>query len=338
MNDETGSHPEARTPSGDAAATPEAARHRPMTRRAWLALMAAAGLGTGVAAYLRLRPDGTEGIVVHARARELPPLTFTDENGASTSLAAFRGRVVLLNVWATWCPPCRKEMPTLDRLQAALGGLNFEVVTLSIDSGGLPVVQTFFQQIGIKHLHPYLDTSQAATGLAMGGIPLTLLIDREGREVARKLGPAEWDSPQMIQWIRQYLPAAAADVAVTDAWALPTVPGQPVAGAYLSITSAHGATLTRVQSDAAGAVQAHEMSQDGDVMRMREVERLALPAGKTVRLAPGGTHLMLLQLKKPLRPGDSVTLDLTVVDEAGAQRVVRAIVPVKATPPQGAKP
>src|SRR5438552_12173394 len=186
MNNETGSNSEARTPSGDAVATPEAARHRPVTRRAWLAGVALVGLGASVAAYLRLSRDDIEGLVVHARARELPPLTLTDENGAATSLAAFRGRVVLLNVWATWCSPCREEMPTLDRLQAALGGPNFEVVALPIDPAGLPVVQAFFRQIGIKHLHPYLDTSQQATELAMAGIPLSLLIDRDGREAARK--------------------------------------------------------------------------------------------------------------------------------------------------------
>lgn len=132
--------------------------------------------------------------------------------------------------------------------------------------------------------------------------------------------------------------AAPSDLAITDAWARPTVAGQPVGAAYLSITSTHGATLTRVQSDVAGTVQVHSMSQDGDVMRMREVERLALPAGKTVRLAPAGMHLMLLQLKKPLRPGDSVALDLTVVDKAGRQRVVHAIVPVRATPVAEGRP
>lgn len=132
--------------------------------------------------------------------------------------------------------------------------------------------------------------------------------------------------------------AATPDVVVTDAWARPTVPGQPVGAAYLSIMSAQGATLTGVQSDAAGTVQMHSMRQDGNVMRMRALDRLALPADQTVRLAPAGTHLMLLQLKKPLRPGDSVTLDLTVVDKGGGQHIVHAIAPVRATPPEEGKP
>lgn len=128
--------------------------------------------------------------------------------------------------------------------------------------------------------------------------------------------------------------AAPADVVVTGAWARSTVPGQPVGAAYVSITSVHDAALTLVQTDVAGTVQVHATSRDGDVMHMREVVRLALPAGKTVKLAPSGIHLMLLQLKKPLRPGDSVALEFTVVDKAGDQHVVRVIAPVRATPPE----
>ncbi|MEO5883206.1 MAG: TlpA disulfide reductase family protein [Caldimonas sp.] len=138
--------------------------------------------------------------------RDLEPLRFSDDHGAERSLNDFRGRVVLLNVWATWCPPCREEMPTLDRLQSALGGPMFEVVTVSIDSEGLPVVQKFFRQIGIKYLHPYIDTFREVGTLGVMGIPLTLLIDRDGREAARKLGPATWDDPKVTATIRRYLP------------------------------------------------------------------------------------------------------------------------------------
>lgn len=107
---------------------------------------------------------------------------------------------VLLNVWATWCLPCREEMLALGRLQAALGGPSFEVVAASIDAGGLPVVQAFFKQVGVKHLHAYLDTFREAAALAIG-IPLALLIDRDGREAGRKLGPATWDDPKVVRQI-----------------------------------------------------------------------------------------------------------------------------------------
>lgn len=133
--------------------------------------------------------------------------------------------------------------------------------------------------------------------------------------------------------VSRAVPAAAPDdVAVTGAWARATVPGQPVAAAYLDISSAQGAVLTAVRSDAAGAVQMHSMRDDGGVMRMRELERLELPAGQTIRLAPSGTHLMLLELRRPLHIGDNITLDLTLVDKAGRSHIVHTIAPVRAGP------
>ena len=190
---------------GASARTPRATPRR----RAWLLLVGAAGLVTAVQWAVRTNARSAEpsGMTIHASPRELPALRFADASGTPTSLAAFRGRFVLLNVWATWCPPCREEMPTLDRLQASLGGPDFEVLTVSIDAQGLPVVRTFFKQIGIKHLHPYIDSLHEVGALGATGVPLTLLIDREGREVARKLGPATWDDPKVVQTIRGYLPA-----------------------------------------------------------------------------------------------------------------------------------
>src|SRR5262249_34528033 len=119
------------------------------------------------------------------------------------TLADFKGKVVLLNIWATWCGPCRKEMPALDRLQAALAGPDFEVVALSIDRGGMDAVRKFFADIGIRNLAMYLDSSgQALRTLSALGLPTTLLIDREGREIGRLIGPAEWDSPEMVEFVR----------------------------------------------------------------------------------------------------------------------------------------
>src|SRR5216683_5311276 len=140
------------------------------------------------------------------RLRPVPELHFVDGDEQAMTLANFRGRTVLLNIWATWCVPCRKEMPTLDRLQAKLGGPDFQVITLSIDRGGVPVVKQFYEELGLKSLGIYVDQSgQAASALGAVGIPLTLLVDREGREIGRKLGPAEWDSPEVIDIIRQHL-------------------------------------------------------------------------------------------------------------------------------------
>jgi len=119
------------------------------------------------------------------------------------NLADFKGKVVLLNIWATWCGPCRNEMPALDRLQAGLGGSDFEVVALSIDRGGMDAVRKFFADIGIGTLAMYLDSSgQALRTLSALGLPTTLLIDREGREIGRLIGPADWDSPEMVEFVR----------------------------------------------------------------------------------------------------------------------------------------
>lgn len=138
--------------------------------------------------------------------RPVPELVFKDAEGRSLRLADFRGRVVLLNIWATWCVSCRKEMPTLDRLQATLGGPDFEVVALSIDRGGSEVVRRFYDEIGVKGLKIYLDESGASfDALGAVGLPTSLLVDREGREIGRLVGPAVWDSDEAIALIRRHI-------------------------------------------------------------------------------------------------------------------------------------
>jgi thiol-disulfide isomerase/thioredoxin len=134
----------------------------------------------------------------------LPEVRFQDDQGRDLTLGDFRGRVVVLNVWATWCVPCRKEMPTLDRLQARLGGKNFLVVALSLDRKGVEAVRGFYQEVGVENLAIYVDPSgKGSHALAIPGVPTTLLIDREGREVARKMGEAEWDSPEMVSLVER---------------------------------------------------------------------------------------------------------------------------------------
>ncbi|WP_198292306.1 TlpA family protein disulfide reductase [Aromatoleum toluclasticum] len=136
-------------------------------------------------------------------APQLPEIRFQDASGNIRSLADFRGRVVLLNLWATWCVPCRKEMPSLDRLQALLGGPAFEVVALSIDRSP-QAVREFYQQYGIRKLALYIDPSAEVTStLGAVGIPTTVLVDRDGRERWRRVGPAEWDASAEIAEIRK---------------------------------------------------------------------------------------------------------------------------------------
>lgn len=140
--------------------------------------------------------------------RPVANVRFADAKGGMRDLASFRGKVVLLNVWATWCGPCRQEMPTLDRLQAKLGGKDFEVVALSIDRGGLAAVDSFFDETNVRTLAIYVDASTDAQGrLGIIGVPTSLLLDRQGREIGRVTGPAQWDSPEVIEIIKRYLRA-----------------------------------------------------------------------------------------------------------------------------------
>ena len=146
-------------------------------------------------------------LVPHASPRSIPNVAFEDGQSRKRTLADFRGKVVLLNLWATWCGPCRQEMPTLDRLQARLGGADFEVVALSIDRDGQAAVKSFFDEIGVRALAIYVDaTTEAGTQLGMLGVPTTLLLDQRGREIGRVTGPAEWDSPEVMRTIKGYLP------------------------------------------------------------------------------------------------------------------------------------
>lgn len=117
------------------------------------------------------------------------------------------------------------------------------------------------------------------------------------------------------------LPAWAADINVTNAWVRVTMPGQPVSGAYMQIQSDADARLLSASSSAVPRVEVHEMKMDGDVMRMREVKAIDLPKGKTVSLAPGGYHIMLMNLKKPIAAGDMIPLTL-VVESGGKQQTV----------------
>ena len=152
-------------------------------------------------------PTSGESVLrIHEAPRALPELAFQDGEGRKRSLTQFGGKVVLLNVWATWCAPCREEMPALDRLQRKLGGRGFEVVALSIDAAGASVVKRFYEEVGVRSLAIYVDPTMRATAtLAAVGVPTTLLIDRQGREVGRRTGPAEWDGPRSVSIIQEYL-------------------------------------------------------------------------------------------------------------------------------------
>ena len=148
----------------------------------------------------------TKSFILQKPAKPVAQFEFKDSEGRTRTLVDYRGRIVLLNLWATWCAPCRREMPTLDRLQEMMGGPEFEVVALSLDKADKKKVVRFLKEIGTTHLTYYQDqTFKAARALKTIGLPTTLLIDREGREIGRLIGPAEWDSWEALALIEKYL-------------------------------------------------------------------------------------------------------------------------------------
>ncbi len=161
---------------------------------------------TGQAASSKPLKEYTRGklaaFFIYKSPKPLPEFTYIDEQGKDHSLKELRGKVVLLNLWATWCGPCRHEMPWLDEVQKKYGGEQFEMLTISIDRGGLKKPRRFFNSINIKNLTLYGDkTGRLASKLRAFGMPTTLLIDRQGRELGRIAGPAEWASSEAFAFI-----------------------------------------------------------------------------------------------------------------------------------------
>jgi thiol-disulfide isomerase/thioredoxin len=151
-------------------------------------------------------------LVVRDRPQAVPPFVFADAEGRERSLKEWAGKVVLLNLWATWCAPCRHEMPALDRLQAELGGEAFAVVAVSIDRDAA-LAKRFLQDTKVPNLPLHTDTSgqvfQAlkSAGKAFG-MPTTLLIGPGGCELANLAGPAEWDSEDAKAVVRAAIGSA----------------------------------------------------------------------------------------------------------------------------------
>ena len=120
---------------------------------------------------------------------------FFTESGEEMTLAAYDGQIVVLNFWATWCAPCRKEMPQLNNLQKEFGGDNFEVLTIATGRNSPEGITRFFDEAGIDSLPRHQDPKQAlASQMGVFGLPITVIMDPEGREIARLRGDADWNS------------------------------------------------------------------------------------------------------------------------------------------------
>ena len=153
-------------------------------------------LATGTLAAFLVKPE----------RKSLPDIAFQDGAGKPLKLSDWKGRVILINLWATWCAPCRKEMPDLAALQEDLGSDQFEVVAISVDRKGAEASSSFLKETGADNLKLYVEPTTKIVGdLQSAGLPATILVDRQGREIGRLLGPAHWSAPEAVALVKAAL-------------------------------------------------------------------------------------------------------------------------------------
>lgn len=198
MNGLSGNAPAPQTSHSSSSATPSSTPAATAASPAPTAADAACPDAAGRARALEPFAKGDlAALKITTTPKLLPNLSFVDAEGRALTLADFRGRVLLVNLWATWCVPCRKEMPELDHLEAALGGPEFEVVAINLDTRDPDKPRAFLRDIGVSRLNNYADPKgesfQALRSVGRGfGLPTTLLVDRDGCELGFLAGPAAW--------------------------------------------------------------------------------------------------------------------------------------------------
>nr|WP_245904320.1 TlpA disulfide reductase family protein [Roseicyclus mahoneyensis] len=172
-------------------------------RLAVLYLAASLGANAAVAQDLSAYLTGEmRGLVIHATPVAASSLPYLHVDETEGTLSDYAGRYVVLNFWATWCAPCREEMPSLQNLQNALGGEDFAVVTLATGRNPPQAIRRFFEEIGVETLTQYRDINQQiAREMGVFGLPITVILNPEGQEVARLRGDAHWDSPEALALI-----------------------------------------------------------------------------------------------------------------------------------------
>jgi thiol-disulfide isomerase/thioredoxin len=176
-------------------------------RSAVLYLAAALGANAAPAQDLSEHLTGEmRGVVIHDAPVAASDLPYRRADGSEGALSDYAGQHVVLNFWATWCAPCREEMPSLQALQSELGGEAFAVVTLATGRNPPQAIQRFFEETGVTDLPQYRDIDQQiAREMGIFGLPITVILNPEGQEIARLRGDAHWDSPEAIALIEALL-------------------------------------------------------------------------------------------------------------------------------------
>ena len=144
-------------------------------------------------------------IVIHKDLKTYDNLIFLDKKDKKIDIKNFSGNLVLMNFWATWCEPCKEEMPSLDRLQNNQKLSNLKIFPINISKENLEKVNNFFQDLNIKNLEPYFDNpTTLAKKLSLRGVPTSILFNTDGKEFARIIGSIDFDDLKFIEWLKNY--------------------------------------------------------------------------------------------------------------------------------------
>ena len=144
-------------------------------------------------------------IVIHKEPKVYDNVIFLDKNDKKLNIEEFRGNLILLNFWATWCEPCKEEMPSLNRLQVNEDLSNLKIFAINISRENKKKVDNFFKDLNIKNFEPYFDSpTTLAKAFSLRGVPTTILLDKDGKEFARIIGSINFDDKKFINWLKTY--------------------------------------------------------------------------------------------------------------------------------------
>ena len=158
-----------------------------------------------ISSVLASEAPNIKNIVVNKELKTYDNITFLDSNEKIIKLSDYRGKLILLNFWATWCVPCKEEMPSLDSLKNNPNLRNIEIFPINVGKDSLEKSNKFFEDLNIKNLSIYFDNNiTLAKDLILRGIPTTILINKEGKEFARVIGSIDFNDEEFLRWIKSY--------------------------------------------------------------------------------------------------------------------------------------